>query len=465
MRIVGLLGGLATALLTYRLAKEVTPAEPEAKSVAAGTAVALTMLSPLVVQSALILDIDFTILLPLTLLFLWLYARLEPTSKRWLWLAPLFALLLWAKMTNPLPLIGVIAVWQLLRGQWQRAIVHPLAIGLGGAALFAITWGGIGTLLGFPLAMPFLVNQVQWADSADVARRAYTSVGAFIDGLQPTVLWLGPGLVALGLAGVCVRVAQLAQRWQIRTIDLLIGVLIVFVLGYVNKSAGWFPKYQVALAPLLACLAAPLIARAWRRQPRLTAWAVAFGTLLSGLLTARLVGDSWALERTWRIDDTAAVWLIGCVVVVSLVGLPRRAIAATATAAIVGLAIGWSLATDARQAPAAYQTGYWYGTTGVLDAANWVDTHLAPDETYVGAKEVAIRSRDQRYVDQDNLIYFASVGRPFDRIWASEPLHALVTWQREPYVADQIARVAANLHFRETARFGDYVIYEPTDGS
>ena len=289
--------------------------------------------------------------------------------------------------------------------------------------------------------------------------------GAFVDGLQPTVLWLGPGLVALGLAGIGVRVAQLAQCWQIRKADLLIGVVAVFVLGYVNKSAGWFPKYQVALAPLLACLAAPLIARAWCLRPRLTLWAVALGTLLSGLLTARLVGDDWALQRTWRIDDAAALGLVACVALVSLIGLPWRAVAATATAAVVALALGWSLAVDLRQLRAPYQTDYWYGTTGTLDAANWVDSHLGPNDTYLASKEVAIRSHDLRYVDQDNLVYFLSTGRPFDGAWAGESLHALVTWQREPYVADQIARAAATLHFRETARFGDYVIYEPTDAS
>src|SRR5207237_720228 len=83
---------------------------------------------------------------------------------------------------------------------------------------------------------------VQWQDSADVARRAYISPGAFIEGLQPTVLWLGPGLVALGLAGVAVRAAQIVTRWRFGSADLLVGVLVAFVLGYGNKEAGWFPK-------------------------------------------------------------------------------------------------------------------------------------------------------------------------------------------------------------------------------
>jgi hypothetical protein len=338
-------------------------------------------------------------------------------------------------------------------------------IGLVGVVLFGVAWLLIGRWLGFPLDMPFGVNQVQWQDSAEVARRAYASPGAFIEGLQSTVLWLGPGLVALGLAGVAVRGAQLARSWNARHADLLIGVLAVFVLGYVNKSAGWFPKYQVAMAPLLACLAAPLIAQAWRARPRLTLAVTSVAVAATALISLRTVGDAWALQRIWQIDPTAGAWLLAAIAVSALAGLPWRAAGATALAGLVGLGIGWSLATDVRQTLADYQTDYWYGTTGTVETINWVNAHLTADQTYLSAKEIAISSRAERYVDQDNLVYYFSIGRSFDGTWAGEPLYALVTWQREPYVAELFNRRLADSGFRETVRFGDYVIYEPIPGS
>jgi hypothetical protein len=309
--------------------------------------------------------------------------------------------------------------------------------------------------------MPFSVNLVQWQDSAEVARAAYTSPGAFVEALQPTVLWLGPGLAALGLAGVAVRVAQLARCWRFARADVLIGLLAVFVVGYVNKYAGWFPKYQVSMAPLLACLAAPLVAYAWCARPRL---AVIGGVVALGLgaaITIGLVRDDWALQRTWAIQPAAAAALLAVVLGAILAGLARRASAAAGTVAVVGMALGWSLGLNLYQASAAYQTGYWYGTTGTIEAAEWVSAHLGPDETYVAAKEVAIRSRDQRYVDQDNLVYFLNSGRGFDGTWAGEPLHALVIWQREPYTAGLFSGVLASKGFREAERFGNYVIYVP----
>jgi hypothetical protein len=447
------------------MARDLTRGPPRLRQLAGGIAVGLVLLCPLVIQSTLILDIDFPLLLPLTLLFLTLYLRFEGDKRRWLWLAPLFGLLLWTKMTNPLPLVGVIGVWQLLHRRYVRAVVQPLAIGVGGAAVFGATWVLIGRWLGFPLDMPFGVNLVQWRDSAEVARRAYASPGAFFEGLQPTVLWLGPGLVALGLAGIALRGGQLARCWQVRKADLLIGLVGVFVLGYVNKEAGWFPKYQVAFAPLLACLAAPLLAHLWCLRPRLT-WVVGSVALAAaGLVTQRLIRDDWALQRTWHIDATAGAWLLGTLAVATLAGLPWRSAAATAGAGLLGIAVGWSAAMDVIQVRAAYQTDYAYGTTGTLEAARWVDAHVAPDQTYLAAKEVAIASRAQRYVDQDNLVYELSVGRGFDGTWAGERVHAIVVWQREPYVADLFARSLPASGYRETARLGDYVVYEPVLGS
>jgi 4-amino-4-deoxy-L-arabinose transferase-like glycosyltransferase len=461
LRVPAMVAGVATALLTYMLARDLTRGPPTARRLAGGLAVALVLLCPLVVQSALIVDIDFTLLVPLTLLFVWSYLRLEQTATRWLLLAPLFALLLWSKMTNPLPLLAVVVVWQVLRWQPIRAVSHLLGIGGGGAALFGLTWLLVGRWLGFPLDMPFGVNLVQWQDSAEVARRAYTSPGAFVEGLQPTALWIGPGLLALGLLAVGVRCAQLARCWQFRNVDVLIGLVILFTLGYVNKSAGWVPKYQVALVPLLACLGAPLLAHAWCARPRLSALAAAGLAAGAAVVELRLVRDDWALQRTWAIELLAAQWLLGLLLVVALAGFAWRAPGIGAVAGLCGLALGWMVALNVVQLSAPYSTGYWYGTTGTVEAAAWLDSHLA-SEAYVGAKEVAIRARDQRYVDQDNLVYAFGSGRGFDGTWAAEPVHAVIVWQREPYVADLFVRGMAAANYRESARFGDYVIYEPS---
>jgi hypothetical protein len=184
--------------------------------------------------------------------------------------------------------------------------------------------------------------------------------------------------------------------------------------------------------------------------------------LAAAAVTLALVRDDWALQRTWAIEPIAADWLLAIVVSAAVVGLATRAPAGAAIAGLVGLALGWSLAVDLVQVRAAYQTDYWYGTTGTAQAADWVDAHLRPGQTYVAAKEVAIRSRDQRYVDQDTLVYLLSIGRPFDGTWAGEPIGAIVAWEREPYVPEVLTRALPSAGYSESARFGDYVVYIPS---
>jgi hypothetical protein len=277
-------------------------------------------------------------------------------------------------------------------------------------------------------------------------------------------MWLGPPLVTLGLAGCGVRLAALARAWRVCRVDLLIGLLVVFVLGYINKYAGWFPKYEVAMAPLLALLGASVVAHAWCIR-RAVALALGGATVVVGAaIGGRLVGDSWALQRTWAIEPAVASLLLAALLAAVAIGalLGRvRGSAAAAVATVAGLTLGWALATDIDQVRAPYSTTYWYGTTGLEQAARWIDAHLADDETYIGAKEVAIRAADERYVDQDDLVYFFGSGRGFDGTWAGEPARAAVVWMREQYVAGVLGRGLSQAGFRETARFGDYVVYEP----
>jgi hypothetical protein len=212
---------------------------------------------------------------------------------------------------------------------------------------------------------------------------------------------------------------------------------------------------------LLACLAAPLVAQAACFRPRLTAGIGILALATGGYISWRMIRDQWALERTWAIDATAGTWLLGLVAAAALVGLPWRAAAVGVCAGLLGLSVGWALALDAVQLRAPYQTTYWYGTTGTTDAVAWVDAHISPDQTYMASKEVAIRTRAQRYVDQDNLVYYLNSTRGFDGTWADENLRALVLWERDPDFADLFRRAVPTTIFRETARFGDYVIYEP----
>ncbi len=458
LRLLGVLGGLATGLLTFLLAGDLTDGSAGERRLAGGTAALLALASPLSIQSALVLDIDFTLLLPLSLAFLLLYLRLESTP-RWVVLVPLFAVLLWAKMTNPLALIGAVAAWQVLRGRFARALEHALGIGLGGVALFLATWAVVARVLGLPFEMPFQVNLAQWRDSADVAHRAYTGVDAFLAGLAPSALWIGPGLVLLGLLAAAVRASDLARGWHVEPSDLLLGLAAALVLGYVNKSAGWFPKYQVALVPLLAAVATRQLVRAGPTRRSVVVAALSGGGAFA--VVAMLVRDDWALSRAWSLEPAPLVLLAAVVALAAGVGAGPRQARAALPLALVGVTLGWSLAVDAVQVAAPYSTTYWYGTRGTREAAAWVDAHLGPDDTYVASKEVAFASSAQRYVDQDTLVFFLDNGRDLAREWQGQPVRAIVALVRDRVVEDLLARELPSRGYRFGERIGDYAVYSP----
>lgn len=459
LRLPGVMGGLATLVLTYALAREVTAGTTSLKRTAGCLAVALAVLSPLSVQSALVLDIDFSLLLPLSLLFLLLYLRWEE-GRRWPLLALLFALLLWSKMTNPLALLGSIVAWQLLRGKLRRAGSHLAVIGGAGGALFIATWRLLSLALGMPFEMPFAVNAVQWRDSSDVARHAYSSLEAFANGLMPMVMWLGPWLVFAGLLAAGVRAGELAERWQVRKVDLLLGAAVALVLGYVDKNAAWLPKYQVALAPLLAVAYAPLAARSLL----MGGWRAGLASVIAGggalYLARTLTRDGWALERSWALSDTEAQSYLAAASAALLVGvaLRTRVWPLLPALALGGLALGWGLGTGWVMAGAPYSTTYQYGTRGLAEAATWVDQHVRPDQLYVSAKDVAYRSNADRFMDQDTMTALIESGH-FTGTWEGEPIQVVVAWTREPYHASLLERQLPELGFRLELEPGDYRIY------
>lgn len=457
LRLPGLIAGVATGCLTFALGRTVSAGPTARRNLVGAVAALLALTSPIIVQSAGIVDIDFPFLLPLTLAALLLYLRTE-ASTRWPWMLPVVATLFWTKMTNPLALVAAMAGWQVARGRLDRALRHTLVIGLGGFLLFGVTWIAVGTALGFPLGMPFAVNAVEWQDSAAIARRAYSSWNDFLSALQPDIIWIGPGLLLLGLLAAGVRCAHLARGWRAAKVDLLLGLALVVLIGYVNKHAGWFPKYQVALVPLLAIVAAPLVVPvANLRRAAVPAVGVA---ALAGLIVWTMLGDGWAFGLRWLISTPAALALTATVAVGSAVGWFVRLGSRSLPMALASAAVGWGIATGAVMATAPYSTTYWYGSTGMQPAAAWLDAHLARNELYAAPKEVAFIAQDRRYLDIDTVDGYLEGGRPFDGSWNGERLGAIVAPERDGRLADLWQRELPALGYAETSRFGDYAIYE-----
>ena len=153
------------------------------------------------------LDIDGTVLTLLLTAWTLLYLRWEDVPARrqplrQIALAVAFAVTIWAKLTTPFFLLGVVLVYQVGRGRPLRGIAHMLGTGVVGGVLFLLTWGLACDWTGMPFDMPFGVT---WAELHD-AVGGDSDLRERLEGQAlPILAWVSPYLAALFAAATVAR--------------------------------------------------------------------------------------------------------------------------------------------------------------------------------------------------------------------------------------------------------------------
>lgn len=428
---------LLSAGLVYALARAV--AESPARGRALGAlALALFLLSPLTVQSAVVVDIDGTVLLPLVTLWVLAYLRLAqaPPQRRLLVLGGLLALALWAKTTTPLLLPVAAVLYEGLRGRWRAGALEALGVvglGVGG---FLASWAAVAGWLGLPFAMPFEWNAWQFQDASNYTRGWLGDWARMRQELAPALVWASPYLVALlGLVAVA-RARQWVRGAGARPVDLplLVGLL---VFGfYFIKLAANFPKYHVGMLPFGSVAAAWWLLGAWHGGPAGPRWLVAGALVGAGTLHLALVGDAWMWTPALVWEPVPLLVAVGLFVVGVLALSPWRCPrwAHWAGLLLVVLYLGWAIGVDVVQARADYSTHYYYGTRGQREAAAALDA-LGHEGPWIGPKEVAWYARNQYYIDSDTFWWLVIArGFQFRGSVLGYDVPVVVVWTMDPAV-------------------------------
>ncbi|HXI17870.1 MAG TPA: hypothetical protein VNM48_16030, partial [Chloroflexota bacterium] len=174
---------------------------------AAGAAVYVT--NPFVIQSALLLDIDGTVLVASVALLLLLYTALLrlPSSlrSRWVWLlmgatAFAFGVSLWAKMTTAWALPVAAAIYRVFATRpWRplRLLIELPLIPTAGGALFIGTWWLACTLTGMPFLLPFQILDHELRDAAGSTSSWRENPRLLLDLVSYVALWVSPYLIFL----------------------------------------------------------------------------------------------------------------------------------------------------------------------------------------------------------------------------------------------------------------------------
>jgi hypothetical protein len=409
--------------------------------------------SPYALQSALLLDIDGTVLAPAVGAFAALASRswLNATpasgypSRAMVALAAAFAVALWCKLTTPLLVAPPLLVWLLATGKRTHAATLLAAV-VAGSALFVVTWWAFASTNALPATRTF---SDLWYELSDALRHDDTPGGSggtssalyVLVSLLRTAQWLHP----LGL-GMLVA-APLALRWKGPAAGLLLAAGVTIGIDLIKLAAG-FPKYHAGVLPLAAA-AAGTAASAWtQRQPSWPIY-VAGGAVVGAAATMTAGADALIHKADLRL---LAVWLA---VAAACLAAARPLGAARPAAVALGLLLGANLATAAAQVTLPGSATYFYGTTGQVEAGRWLRTQLSPNVVVAADKEVAYYAAPTHFVDSERFHQVMAVterGRDSLRPLPA-PIRLFVS-QHGPFMANLPAGS------RLIARFGSYQVWQ-----
>jgi 4-amino-4-deoxy-L-arabinose transferase-like glycosyltransferase len=389
-----------------------------------GTAwLGIFLLHPYGIQSALLPDIDSTVLVASSMFALWALTE-AVVARRWSPIATsvLFGVVLGvnllAKLTTPIALIPLLIVGLALSTRSARwTLGGTLIFSAVGATVFCAVWGGIAAAAHLDFGYPFTFTY----DSL-VSRSGSKGFEQHIEDLRPSpivLFWLTPILIITFVAGTLATLTAARRRaGQGVLLIAFFATMVFFAYNVITGPPFGFPKYYApALGPAAIVALAPFglssgASFAWRRP-----WTRSlFGAVV--LAAAALVISSYLeypRDSAAKLFPERPVWFlifVGLLVVASL-ALLVRPLQLGHRAHIWGLGllaatlivlVGTNVATAMRQRSAPGSVRYFPGerdfsvTIAKLRALD-LDHAALEHATLVSAKDVGYESGVRYYED------------------------------------------------------------------
>lgn len=340
LRGVGLICLLASLLIGWRIVARLAPGLPPSLR---AVPVALTLLVPMTVESALFIDIDGTLLLPAVLLLLerWLAWRDHLTFPRAAGLALILAASLAAKLTTPVLAVTAMFVHALAGPRRRRLAPAVAAIVAAGAAVFAAMYATYCAVADYPVT--FMLD-LYGTRASQFGLKTWAEYALAV---RWHLAWASPAFVLLVLIFIADRARGIARTRAAEGIDLLWMFTAIAAGAYIGVAAYW-GKYMAPAAFAGALGAGLWMVLVWqrmavRRRGALGAVLASFAVALALMPLSRLrvgpaarsVEDLLADPRTFTL--LALVAGVGAVALAAsrLIAAPSRALAAGAAVACV----------------------------------------------------------------------------------------------------------------------------------
>lgn len=318
----------------------------------------LMLIPPLMLQGALLVDIDGSLLVACAGLWVYCWQRIARGKKRYILLSAVMFISLWSKLFSPtLWCLGAIVAGLIYRrNDWTKDGLIAL---LAGGATFLLTWTIYCQAWGIDFLGPLLCG----FGKAEAASSSWLiNLGKNIVRL---ILWLGPAWVLLLFAR-----RQFLKDDQDTTPLFFGGLAIAFFHLLIGAIAFGFPKYYTPMIPLLAVGIAPLVAKAYElSSPKVLMATIV--VLVMGLMLPIILGDPLLpiLASTRQGVDTTAITFSAITLLVPVIAALGFWFWLRKETQLVFLllpaALGYGVGVTLTQSEANYSVRYIYGEQGI----------------------------------------------------------------------------------------------------
>ncbi|MBN1868958.1 MAG: glycosyltransferase family 39 protein [Candidatus Omnitrophica bacterium] len=229
--------------------------KPEEYRMISVIAVCLCLINPLMIQFALLLDIDGGLLTLLLTVFCYFFARFYKRGmniKRMVILGFIFGVSMLAKFTTPPLFVPAVFVFYFLRRDYKKAFVYSFLLLVIGVAVFWAIWGSYCLLFDVQPLYPFHVTfGTKWGQGGFAINQQ--KIMLVKSSLLYQWYWVSPAFVMLMVFSIVDRFGHFIKRKTVDDADFLmilgIGIFLYYFYYFPRQS---MMKYQIPLYPLFA---------------------------------------------------------------------------------------------------------------------------------------------------------------------------------------------------------------------
>lgn len=249
MRAVGLVWFILSLWLVWCIAGVIS--DKPTPIIARGIPLALILLTPLLVEGSLYLDIDNTSLAFSLLLFAWFYLKSpqDESLKRLFLLGLIFTFSLWSKLTTPFIMLASVLVYQCLNRNFKKGILQSVVIGGFGIGLFLLTYWIYCHIFNYPFW--FMFDMTYFGKS-----NMYLFPHALkrvLHSLRWNFVWISPAIsIMLGILAI-LRIRSYISRGKLERMDFLVIFALLGLATYTFWGGLWGKyTFPVVLAGVTA---------------------------------------------------------------------------------------------------------------------------------------------------------------------------------------------------------------------